>query len=259
MTKIYFLLFIIVLIIFSTNNSIAQPKFSFEVTAGYSQPMGDFNNGISLNDTVPEAWPYLMGVGYNIGVTGKYAVNKLRNIKIVLGLNYNGFKNWGDLNVTAASNNSADGYGSTETQTVEFLPKVAILVLSLGGEYSFNPKATVNPFAGIDFTTNFFSGSYQTNPTSNFPESQLKAETRFGFQAGGGVDIKFSNIIGGVIGAKYNFANLIGKGDNESDESSDKVYLNDSEQTYRSASNISYFQFYAGVSFYFENPLSASK
>lgn len=259
MTKFYSVLFIVFPIIFCFDNSVAQPKLDFEVTAGYSQPMGDFNNGISLNDTVSEAWPYLMKSGYNIGVTGKYTVNKLRNIKVVLGFNYNGFKNWGDINITTQANNTLDGNGSPTAQTVQFLPKVAILVLSLGGEYSFNPKATVNPFAGLDFTTNFFSGSFQTNPSSNFPNSQLKAETRFGLQVGGGVDIKFSNIIGGVIGAKYNFANLMGKGDNQTDESTDKVYLNDNEQTYRSASNISYVQFYAGVAFYFQNPFSSGK
>lgn len=248
MNKFYSVLFAICILISLNSKTEAQPKLTLEVTAGYSQPMGDFNNGFGINDTVPNSWPYLMRTGYNIGVTGKYIVNKQKNIKIVLGLNYNGFKNWGDLAVT-----TDNGSGFYSTDTVQFLPKVAILALSLGGEYSFNPKATFNPFAGIDFTTNFFSGSYQSNPSSNFERSQLKAETRFGLNIGGGVDYNISKYVGAVFGAKYCFANLIGKG-GESDVTSYQVALNDESNGTQDARNISYFQFYAGVSFFFQDP-----
>lgn len=248
MNKLYFVLIATVVLIFMNSNTQAQPKLTLNVTAGYSQPMGDFNNGFGINDTVPDSWPYLMRSGYNIGVTGKYIVNKKKNIKVVLALNYNGFKNWGDLAVT-----SDNGSGFPTTDTVQFLPKVAILALSVGGEYSFNPKATFNPFAGLDFTTNFFSGSYQSNPSSNFQKSQLKAETRFGLNIGGGVDYNISKYVGAIFGAKYCFANLIGKG-GESDVESYQVALNDESNGLQDSRNISYFQFYAGVSFFFQNP-----
>lgn len=251
MNKIYTALLIIVLIIFVNGKSFSQPKYTLYVTAGYSQPVGGFNNGISLHDTVPDSWPYLMRSGYNIGVTGKMTMKNLPNLKLVLGLNYNGFKNWGDLAVTEYNPNT----GNYDTDTVQFLPKVAILALSLGGEYSFMPKAAINPFAGIDFTTNFFSGSYQTNPSSNFQRSQLKAETRFGLQLGGGVDFAFSKYIGGVFGVKYNLANLIGKGGEDYNEDSTHVYLNDDGEGGQGTRNITYFQFYAGISFFFDNPM----
>jgi len=248
MSKIYSLLLAICILISFNHDTSAQPKFTLYVTAGYSQPMGDFNNGFGLHDTVPSSWPYMMRSGYNIGVTGKYAVNKDRNIKIVLGLNYNGFKNWGDLEVT-----TDNGSGFTSTDIVQFRPKVAVLELSLGGEYSFKPKETFNPFVGLDFTTNFFSGSFQSNPSSNFQRSQLKAETRFGLNIGGGVDYMISKYVGTVLGVKYSFANLIGKGA-ESDVESYQVALNDGSNGNQDARNISYFQFYAGVSFFFQDP-----
>ena len=250
MSKIYSLLLAIVILLILNFETAAQPKFTLYVTAGYSQPMGDFNNGFGIHDTVPGSWPYLMRTAYNIGVTGKYAVNKDRNIKIVLGLNYNGFKNWGDLEVT-----SDNGSGFPTTETVQFRPKVAILALSLGGEYSFKPKEVLNPFVGLDFTTNFFSGSFQSNPSSNFQRSQLKAETRFGLNIGGGLDYMISKYVGTVFGVKYCFANLVGKG-GESDVTSYQVALNDESSSIQDARNISYFQFYAGVSFFFDNPIS---
>ncbi len=250
MKKIYLYLLTVLFLTFSQINvSFSQPRFIFSVTAGFSLPVGDFKNGIASNDTVPEAWPYLMRNGYNIGVTGKYAVNKSRNINLVLDLNYNGFKNWGNIEQVPPANTS--GSGTTVTASYEFIPKVAILNLSFGAQYSFKPKETFSPFAGLDFTANFFSGSFQTNPTSNFPRSQLKAETRFGIQVGGGADITFNNLFGGVFGIKYNLANLFAKGDYESDVTSQQIPLNDNSYANQSARNISYFQFYAGVTFNF--------
>ena len=246
MNKIYPVLFALILFFAVNSRSVSQPKLTFDFNFGYSQPVGDFKNGISLLDTVPTSWPYLMRDGYNIGVTGKMTLKKVPNVKVVLGLNYNGFKNWGDLQVT-----TNEGNGVTTTNVVEFIPKVAILALSLGGEYSFKPKENINPFVGLDFTTNFYSGSFQSNPSSNFQRSQLKAETRFGFQLGGGVDFVFSKYIGMVLGLKYNLANLIGKGDYQEDVTSYQVGLNDNSYPGQDSRNISYFQLYTGVSFYF--------
>ncbi len=254
MYKFYSALLVFVLIISSGNQSFSQPKFTLDVTAGYSQPIGGFNNGISLYDTIPDSWPYLMRSAYNIGVTGKMTIKSVPNLKAVLGLNYNGFKNWDDLAVTSYNSNT----GNYDTDTVQFRPKVAILVLSLGGEWGFKPKEDFNPFVGLDFTTNFYSGSFQSNPSSNFQKSQLKAETRFGLQMGGGFNMAFSKYVGGVFGIKYNLANLMGKSDGDLNDTT-HVYLNDSGEGNQGSRNISYFQFYAGVSFYFDNPMTTKK
>ncbi|MEO8210438.1 MAG: hypothetical protein ABI840_07745 [bacterium] len=238
------ILSLIIIVLSGTNTSFSQPKFILNVTGGYSQPVGNFRNSIELSDTIADNWPYLMKTGYNLGLTGKLTMNKTGSFKMVFSLDYNGFKNWG--NIISNENVLTDGSGSLEPGTVYFLPDVSIIVASVGGEYGFNPKATANPFIGLDLTGNFFGGSFSSNPSSNFPKSQLKSETRLGLQFGGGVDVNFNNYIGGVFGLKYNLANLFGKGDFESDGSSNQIVLNDNA----GSRNISYLQFYAGVSFY---------
>ena len=131
-----------------------------------------------------------------------------------------------------------------------YLIRFAVMIMFFNGtasaQYGSIPIDTA-------FTTNFFSGSYQSNPSSNFQRSQLKAETRFGLNIGGGVDYNISEYVGAVFGAKYCFANLIGKGA-ESDVESYQVALNDGSNGNQEARNISYFQFYAGVSFFFQDP-----
>ncbi|HMQ67357.1 MAG TPA: opacity family porin [Ignavibacteria bacterium] len=230
-------------------HSYSQAKFILNVTGGYSQPVGNFRNSIGINDTASADWPYLMRTGYNLDLTGKLTMNKEATIKLVFNLGYNGFKNWGDLNTAVPV--EKDGGGATETQTVQFLPDVSIIVLSLGGQYDFNPKTSVNPFVGLDFTANFFGGNFGSNPSSNFPKNNLKSETRFGLQLGGGVDFNCNDYIGVICGMKYNFANLIGKGDYQSDATSTQIVLNDDA----GGRNISYLQIYAGVSFYIGNVL----
>lgn len=237
--------FLILLILLGiADNSFSQAKFILNVTAGYSQPLGNFRNPVELTDTVSEEWPYLMKTGYNLGLAGKLTMNSSGSIKMVFSLEYNGFKNWGDI--ISSENTEKEGSGSTESGTFYFLPDVSIIVASIGGEYNFNPKSSVNPFAGLDLTGNFFGGNFGSNPSSNFPKNHLKSETRIGLQLGGGVDFNCNDYVGIICGMKYNFANLIGKGDFEEDETSNDIVLNDNA----GGRNISYLQFYAGVSFY---------
>jgi len=247
--RLFSILFLTTIIFGSADNSYSQAKFILNVTAGYSQPLGNFNNSIGINDTASADWPYLMKTGYNMGLTGKLTMNKEASIKLVFNFEYNGFKNWGDLNTTVIVEN--DGKGSTETKTVQFLPDVSIITASVGGQYDFNPKTSVNPFIGLDFTANFFNGNFGSNPSSDFPKNALKSETRFGLQLGGGVDFNCNDYVGVICGMKYNLANLIGKGDYESDVTSTQIALNDNT----GSRNISYLQIYAGVSFYIGNVL----
>ena len=246
--RLFSFIFFMILILGSSERSYSQAKFILNVTGGYSQPVGNFRNSIGINDTASADWPYLMMTGYNLDLTGKLTMNKAANIKLVFNLGYNGFKNWGDLN-TIVPAAETDGGSGTETQTVQFLPDVSIIVVSLGAQYDFNPKSSVNPFAGLDLTANFFGGNFGSNPSSNFPKNTLKSETRFGLQLGGGVDFNCNDYIGVICGMKYNFANLIGKGDYQSDATSSEIVLNDNT----GSRNISYLQIYAGVSFYIGN------
>ena len=68
-----------------------------------------------------------------------------------------------------------------------------------------------------------------------------------------GVDVTLHNNIGVVVGAKYSFANLIGK--NYEADTRTKYNLNDDSYTLNDIShpsrNITFLQFYGGISFYF--------
>jgi len=135
--------------------------------------------------------------------------------------------------------------------------KINDFVASLGAEWAFMPKGKANPFIGVDFTGNFFSGESKFDPgdTGIYAlTSTLKSESRFGVAIGGGVDIAFSKNIGAVIGVKYNLANLIGKKYDSLTTSSTEVPLNDKEFGTTAAKNISFIDLYAGVSFYLGQP-----
>lgn len=252
-SKLFAVLISVIVFQSLSDNAYSQAKFILSVTAGYSQPVGDFRNPVELNDTIADEWPYLMKTGYNIGLTGKLSMNKTASIKMVFSLEYNGFKNWG--NIYSNQTTSTDGGGTTEPGTVYFLPDVSIINATIGAQYDFNPNKSVNPFAGLDLTGNFFGGNFGSNPSSDFPKNQLKSETRIGLQIGGGVDFNCNDYIGVNCGLKYNMANLFGKGDFESDTTSTQFSLNDNA----GGRNISYLQFYAGVSFYIGDVTAAKK
>lgn len=233
---------IFILGILSTYSIIAQPKFTIDVTGGYSLPLPQLKGTIdSVNSSSNES--YFMKTGFNLGLTGKYAVDKKRKLRITLGGAYNKF--------TGAQTYS-------HTNTIDFHTNLTIISASLGAEYSFTPKEKTAPFVGIEFSGNFLSGKTEETVTASSTAdhdtfgtttSTLVSSSRFGFAVGGGVDVAFNKSIGALFGFKYNFANIIGK--EYSSTSAAGVYnLNDKENGTVKAKNIMFFQIYLGVSFY---------
>ncbi len=236
-------------LLFACQHINSQPKVILHLYGGLSVPLPQ------LQGDVPPApiaitfeKDYGMKLGINFGADGKYAFDKKGNIRGVLSFGYNMFINPGDY-VSVAGTSS-------------YRPTIGILTISLGGEYAFLPKERWNPFIGVDFTANFFNGSFKYDPQiAGIPDITLESATRFGIQVGAGADVTISKSIGIVAGFKYHLANLIGK---DSDTSTFSVFLpterplNDAEYTYGGktydAKNISYFQIYAGISFFFGQP-----
>jgi len=238
-TNILFSLLILCLL---AGSIYSQPKFTINLTGGYSAPLGDFKQPL---DTVPEGFPYMMKSGINFGIDGKLAIGKKGNIRVVFGANYNMFKNSGT------------------TVVGQFNPKINIFVISLGGEYAFSPsKSKINPFIGLDFTANFFSGSFDL---PGDPHTNMKSETRIGIQPGAGIDFALSKNVGAVLGLKYHIVNLIGAGaDNESQIAANEIDLGDkphtlADGTTSKAKTVSYIQVYAGVSLYIGAPKRTMK
>jgi opacity protein-like surface antigen len=143
--------------------------------------------------------------------------------------------------------------------------KMNIFQAALGVEYNFMPKGKTQPFLGLGFTGNFFSGSSKLDPAlTGYTETTLKSASRFGIKVGGGLDFKLSKSVGAVIGFDYNIANLIGKDyDSTTVLGQTEFPLNDKEYTIGTttfkARNISWINIYAGVSFFFNEPAKVKK
>ncbi|MCI0448224.1 MAG: PorT family protein [Chlorobi bacterium] len=225
----------------------SQPKFTINVFGGYNLPLPDLKGDVS--DSVDREGTYVTKNGFNAGLIGKYAVDKKGMFRITLGGSYNSFSGEGDY---------------IHTNNVSVHNKINIITIGAGAEYAFLPKGKANPFLGVDLTGNFFSGEYEETTTAITDHDEgteifkLKSASRFGIGVGGGVDFAFSKNIGGVVGFKYHLSNLIGR-DYDSIAAVGEYNLNDKESGSISSKNISYFQFYAGVSFYFGHPKKMKK
>ncbi len=226
----------------SLSSIYSQPKFTIDVTGGYSLPLPQLKGTIdSANSESGES--YFMKTGFNLGLTGKYAVDKKRKIRITFGGAYNKFT-------------GAETYN--HTNIIDFHTNMSIISASLGAEYSFTPKEKTAPFIGIEFNGNFLSGKTEETVTASTTSdhdtfgtttTNLKSASRFGFSVGGGVDVAFNKSIGALFGFKYNFANIIGK-EYSATSAAGQYNLNDKENGTLKAKNIMYFQIYLGVSFY---------
>jgi hypothetical protein len=246
MKRLSFVIITSISIICFSYNLQAQPKFIVHIIGGYSQPLSDLKGSIPAFDTTQNSkanYPFQMKNGFNFGADGKLALGKKGNIRLVFGLNYNVFKNSADM---------PDIYYPSETVT--FNSKVNILGLTLGGEYAFLPKKNVNPFIGFDLTGNFWSGSFSwdnSGDSAAYTILSLKSAARFGIQFGGGVDFKLGKQEGLVVGFKYNFANLAGKGYTDPlSFSTSEISLNDKASGVNPARNLNYLQFYIGISMF---------
>jgi opacity protein-like surface antigen len=231
--------FSIFLFLLHSSFSIAQPRLTLHAYGGYSLPLPDLKGDIPANEGDNN---YQMGYGYNFGIDGKYTVEKSARIKISASINYNMFRNSGDIPLVENGNHTI---------------KMNILTGGIGVEYSFLPKNQINPFIGGEFTGSLFNGNNteQVGDTTH-AEYNLKSESRFGFLLNAGIEITSSMNIGVVAGVKYNLANLIGK---VNASVSEKEYaLWDNEYTINGktikAKNIQFIQFYAGISFYLLQP-----
>lgn len=231
------------LILVSAGSIYAQPKFVIAVTGGYDLPLPQLKGTIdSANSTLGES--YFVKTGFNLGLTGKYALDKKGRIRLTFGGSYNKFT-------------GEESY--SHTNDIDFHTNMSIISANLGAEYSFTPREKTAPFVGLDLTGNFFSGKTEETVTAasttdhdqfGTTTSTLKSASRFGLAIGGGVDVAFNKSIGAIFGAKYHFANLVGK-EYLTTSAAGEYNLNDKENGSVKAKNIMYFQIYLGITFHF--------
>ncbi|MBZ0204014.1 MAG: outer membrane beta-barrel protein [Ignavibacteria bacterium] len=241
-----------VMILLMTYTGYSQPKLTINVTGGYSLPLPQLKGDITDSTAREGGNSYFMKTGFNLGLTGKYAVDKKGRIRITLGGAFNKFS----VN---------ESY--VHTNNVEVHSSISIISGSLGAEYSFTPKEKTRPYLGLELTGNFFSGKTEEIVTAatvtehgdlGTTTSTLKSASRFGISAGGGVDVDISKKIGAVFGFKYHLANLIGK-DYISSSAAGEYNLNDKENGTVKARNISFIQIFLGFSFSLGHPKKTVK
>jgi opacity protein-like surface antigen len=236
-------LFILAAAFLSFNNDtlFSQPQVTIHVTGGYNVPLPDLKGDF---DTKADSNTYFIKNGFGFGADGKYYLGKKRNVGITFALGYQMFKNDADT--------------STVTGLKNIKNKLNAFTVGLGVEYAFMPKGKANPFVGAEFTGHFFSGDFESTSGTTTSKFTLKSASRFGVGLGAGVDIAISKSVGAVIGGKYHLANLIGKEYDSSATTASQYALDDKEHTVGTTTvksrSISYFQIYAGVSFYLNQP-----
>jgi hypothetical protein len=239
------LLFISFFILTATTATVfPQPSTIFNFVGGYTAPLadmkGDFGNTPETLAVNQETNSYLLRNGFNFGMNIKYAPFKDRRIKITGGIYYNALSRKRD-------------YPDWEYPlNVEVNQR--IFSISLGAELQYLTRVSrINPFASIELTANFFSGSYMVNYYQGDPVSYtLNPAARFGFQIGAGTDFVLGQRLGLVAGFKYNFANVFGK--NTIGGTGKEYGLNDKEGEVRGTKyltkDIQFLQIYAGFSLF---------
>ncbi len=240
MQKIKFIFLLAALLI--SSNVYSQSKMVFHLVGGYDLPAADLGGSYTGSPFIPEH--YYMNPGPNVGADFKFYVDKNRTIGITAAGSYNFFKT-----------DNLGGYYNELGNTYYYSDKLNILSASLGAEYRFITSSKFKPFIGLDLSGYFYDGK-RTPSISEYPEIKVKS-TRFGFALGTGVDWTLSKYFGLVLGAKYNFANLIGKNDSTETSEKNTTGLLDKKSritlfsdVYFPAREIQYLQFYVGVSFF---------
>jgi outer membrane protein W len=235
-----------VIFVITASISYSQPTGTVQFYGGYSMPLGDLKGsfGETFNTWTgngnPDTNTYFMKSGINYGIYVKFQVTRKSPVQITGGVGFDVFSN-------SISYSDSGGTGSFDLTQSH-------LAVVLGAEYNFaTRKSKLNPFIGAEAMLNVIGGKL----TAEYPEDTynytMNSTIRLGLQIGAGLDYVVHNNIGILIGAKYAFANLVGK--SFVNDIGFKYNLGDAEHERNGATvpakNIQYLHFYGGMSFYF--------
>lgn len=238
---------LLILIAISTGNmTLSQPTATVQFIGGYSMPLGDYHG--TFGDTRatftgggnPDSNSYFMKSGVNYGIFLKFPIARKSPFSIKAGVGFNAF------------GQSKEYTESTGSVTVDL--SQSILGISIGGEYDIaDRKSKFRPFVGVELSANFLSGKYTEDYIDSTETFDMKGAVRMGVNLSAGVDFVLHNNIGVLVGAKYSFANVMGK--SYTADTRTTYGLNDDSYTVGNISypsrNITFLQLYGGMSFYF--------
>lgn len=215
---------------------ISQPLVVIHLTGGYSLPSSDLRGNVldSLTSN------YQTKNGFNIGGDAALSLGRLRTVRLLFSVSYHGFSNESDNPI-----NSTVGYEKVSFNDMQ---------MGLGIELALAPKSIIDPFISAEVISSFLGGSRTfDHPDGGHHNAEMNGATRYGLAIGGGLDFMLFKAagIGGVIGAKYHFANLLGK------SAGNNIFINTNydldDQT--NGKNISFMSLYAGLTFYIGEPV----
>lgn len=223
----------------------SQPSAILQFYGGYSLPTGDFKGTFGPTHATftsgnPDSNTYFMKTGYNYGISLKKLFGKKKNLFLTGELSFNLFHQNVDYNLNTAN---------PENMRL----RINVTSVYLGAGWFFNPRKGINPFVELGLIASYFSGTLDDILATVDTQHLLRGTIRLGFEGGAGVDIPIQYNVGLAFGAKYSLANIIGKSYEKDD--AQNYSLNDKEHVQDNSNhpsrNITYFQFYGGVSFYF--------
>lgn len=244
MHKSFFLIIIFAVVFGHSLSALSQPSAILQFYGGYSLPTGDFKgtfgSTLATFTSNPDSNTYFMKTGYCYGISLKKLFGKKKNLYLSGELSFNLFHQNVDFNLNTSN---------PENMKL----RINVTSVNLGAGWFFNPKKGLNPFVELGLIASYFSGTLDDILATIDTQHLLRGTFRLGFQAGAGVDVPIQYNVGLAFGTKFSFANIIGKSYEIDD--AQNYGLNDKEHTINNsiypARNITFLQFYGGVSFYF--------
>ncbi len=290
------ILFLIVFVAFAANASFAQfDKFSFQLAAGITNPDKGLrgNNYINYSNTYRYVnkvfnidsvftFPYEIAsvdtnlISQNYGAKtgfffqgmGKINLDKYETVRLIGSINFSTFNSF---------EGSKSGFIPVFTQS--YIQQTPISYdytfnnfgLGLGFEVApLSFTKVVSPFANAQFNFNFMNASLKRTTGPSDSTSISFNDFRMGISLGAGIEFKVNPQWGIVVGAKYDFANLLLKNTDRSGRiewGRTNASINDEEGTYSAniydpigtpirdnikskQKDINWSSFYIGVNFY---------
>ncbi len=253
---------------YSSGSKWKSPFFTIEVAGSFNPPIQDASG--ELGDFF-KFKNYGTSIGWGAQFNFKFGLGTYAEYRPYITLGYSQLFGSDDKNAFIESNYIDHGYplkGSALYGTNPVKGESAIIIrvpyAGVGFEYAFTradpKKRQFIPFVGTEFYLSVITGKYRQ--TSDFVPNNpgvetpyiIKADVRFGFGAGAGMDIRLTQGFGMTFGFKYKLANMIGKTADYLMEEN-KMNLLDGSDTdlntnLKETRSIAFMELYLGASFF---------
>ncbi len=216
------------------------PVVTIQLSGFYNIGLTDLaandNTNFSKQDFV-NGKDYGTRYGYGVGLTGKIALHKRGNVRLIVS----GFFNRFESNfVISKTPEGKVGYN--------------VFTGGLGLENNFTPDRKFKYYIGFEIIGSMINGKAELRTDSTDFNLTIKNSFRIGVSANFGFEYAFTNSFGMNLGIKLTHANILLR---ESKASSNpaETYLNDEKTTtpipYAGWKQFFYTSFYSGFNFYF--------